>query len=144
MNRPFFRFFVKQPEWWSDKKYFIADELPPIRVSYHTGGAEPDDECCNRVMSALSPGYALILDAASQILHNYTYAHFKKLRVPASRLVKEEAPEAIAKAIRLRQASFWHKEPTEFELSFQVSWDEYHSYDVEFKDGRAVYCGVNG
>ena len=144
MNRPYFRFFVKDSECWSDKKYFFAEGFPPIRVRYNTGGPEPDNECCDRVMTALSPGYALILSAASQILHNYSYAHFKKLRIPASRLVKEETPDAIAKAIRLYFASFSHRTPNEFELSFYVSWDQHHSYDVRFQDGKAIYCGVNG
>ncbi len=53
-------------------------------------------------------------------------------------------PEAISKRAVLRSVWFMSEQCDEFEMSYELPWDEYHSYDVEFESGEATCCAVNG
>ncbi len=64
-------------------------------------------------------------------------AYFANIGVPKSRLV-DETPAAIATAATLESAWFNDSEAQSFELSFSVPWDDNHSFDVEFENGRRV------
>jgi len=138
--------FKQDPD---DKGMWIAEEVkipgrPAIAVIALNEGGRPDAELLEGIDQYLATLDELTLAAAELILENYSYDHFKKAGVAEKLLVKEETPEAMAAAITLQTAVFFEPDAQTFELSFEVPWDDQHSYDVEFEDGEAVSCSVNG
>lgn len=96
-----------------------------------------------KIEEALNDLDALILDAAGHILDNYSSAHFRKLGVPEEKLAQENA-EAIAAVISLNSIYIFNPVELEFEMSFKAPWDDHHSFDIEFEEGEAISCAVNG
>lgn len=144
MNTPKFKVLPDDAEWWCDEKFAISATLQPIRLSVNTEGNAPSEISTTNIMETLTRIDKLILAASGLILQNYCYDHFKSLGVNEKLLVKNETPEAIAKVVILREASFSESQRDSFELSFIAPWDIYHTFDVEFEDGEAKYCAVNG
>ena len=144
MTTPTFRQLPDDAEWWSDPSYLASETRPLISLTATTDGNAPDEAYVRMMLDALSRIDALVLAAAELILDNYSYEHFKGLGVDEAFLVKEETPEAIAKAVTL--VSVWFNDPDgdSFELSFSAPWDDHHSFDVEFDGGDATCCAVNG
>ena len=85
-----------------------------------------------------------ITKASEEILDNYSYEHYKGLGVSEENLEKEETTEAISKRVTLSSIWFFSESCEDFELSFEVPWDDHHSYDVEFEENEASCCAVNG
>ena len=131
-------------EWWIVEAYDLPGTRPPIRITVDTGGDAPTEDCVSKVKDLLGKLDALVLDAAEHILENYSYEHFRSLGMNESLLLKDETPPGMAAVVELQSAWFFDIECTSFELSFFVPWDEEHSFDVEFEDGAAVTCAVNG
>ena len=132
------------PEEWRDDKYKFSDSRPAICFSIDSPSGEPGEFFLRRTCTVLLKIEPYLLDAAKQILDNYTIEHFRNLGVDPSRL-PAETPEAIASAIVLESAHFTDPSGTEFELGFGVPWDvDGHEYVVEFEGGVAQYCSVNG
>lgn len=144
MTTPTFRQLPDDTEWWSDPSFAVSETRPPISLTSTTDGNAPDDAYVQMMIDTLSRIDDLVLAAAELILDNYSYDHFKGLGVDEALLVKEETPEAIAKAVAL--VSVWFNDPDgdSFELSFSAPWDDHHSFDVEFDGGDATCCAVNG
>lgn len=86
----------------------------------------------------------LTLGAATLILDNYFYEYFRSLGIDEALLLKEETPKAMQRVARLELVLFHESECKEFEMPFNVPWNLEHSIDIEFKDGKAISCSVNG
>lgn len=117
--------------------------MPKVRLTL-TSGDEPNYEHIALATARLESIDELVLKASELILGNYSYEHFKKLGVQESLLLQDETREAMSKVVVLE--SVWFVEPScdEYELSFSVPWDPYHSFDVEFAQDEAICCSVNG
>ena len=109
-----------------------------------TSHIKPDQNYIDRVIHVLESVDDLTLKAAAQILNNYSYEYFKDLGIDEALLLKEETPEAMSRVVMLGSVFFYDAQCKEFEMSFFVPWDDEHSFDIEFKDGKAKSCSVNG
>ena len=130
MTTPTFHKLPDDDEWWSDPSYVASESRPPISLTATTDGNMPDQAYIRMMLDTLPAIDALVLAAAELILDNYSYEHFKKLGVDESVLVKDETPEAIAKAVTLVSVWFNDSDGDSFELSFSAPWDDHHSFDV--------------
>ena len=132
-----------------DEDVWTLDAVPasasrsPIRIAVLSEGRRPSAAVISRLESVLSKVEMLIPLAATLILENYSYEHFKKLGVAEEKLVKDDA-EAIARVVTLESIYFFAPEEDGFEMSFRAPWDAYHSFDVEFEGEEAITCSVNG
>lgn len=131
-----------------DEDVWMIDAVPasasrPLRIAVLSEGRRPSAAVISRLESILSKVETLIPLAATLILENYSYDHFKKLGVAEEKLVGDDA-EAIARAVTLESIYFFAPEDDGFEMSFRAPWDAYHSFDVEFKGEEAITCSVNG
>lgn len=136
-------FDEQEDDWWTCTSLEVVQGCAPVRLTL-TSDDEPSEAYISAATEKLKDLDALIKSASALILENYSYEHYKGLGVPENRLEREETPEAISRRAVLRSVWFISKSCNEFELSFEVPWDEYHSYDVEFEDGEPTCCAVNG
>lgn len=136
-------FDEQEDNWWTCTSYEVAQGRPAIRLTLTTD-VEPTRSYISVVIDKLKDLDGLIKSASARILENYSYEHYKGLGVSECNLVQEETPEAISNRAVLRSVWFMSEECDEFELSFELPWDAYHSYDVEFENGEAICCSVNG
>jgi len=137
------KFNEQEDDWWTCTNYLIKERNEPIRLTF-TSVDKPSERYINKVIEKLKDIDQLVLQAANEILENYSYEHYKSLGVPEEKLEKNETPEAICKRATLVSAWFMSEDCDEFELSFELPWDEYHSYDVEFENNKPLCCSVNG
>ncbi|QQK62345.1 hypothetical protein FJD32_023345 (plasmid) [Shewanella sp. LC6] len=136
-------FNEQEDNLWICTDFKIAQGRPPVRLIL-TSDNEPSNMYVSEAIEQLKQLDELVLSASGLILENYSYEHYKDLGVPEDRLEREETPEAISKRAVLRSIWFMSDECDEFELSFELPWDNYHSYDVEFQNGEPANCAVNG
>lgn len=136
-------FNEQEDDWWTCTEYFIKERDETIRLTF-TSDEEPSDSYISKVLKKLTGIDQLALQAATEILANYSHEHYKTLGVPEERLEKNETPEAISKRATLVSAWFMSEDCDEFELSFELPWDDHHSYDVEFENDTPICCSVNG
>lgn len=136
-------FDEQEDDWWTCASLEVAQGRPPIRLTL-TSDTEPSGSYVAAVVERLKHLDGLIQSASELILENYSYEHYKGLGVSEDRLEREETPEAISRRAVLRSAWFMSEHRDEFELSFELPWDDHHSYDVEFENGEPVCCAVNG
>lgn len=115
----------------------------PVEVRVFSTERPVSKDVLASISGVLSSIAEYVPKAAELIMENYSYEHFKKLGVPEAKLVKE-TPEAVAAAVSLDSVYFFDPEEGGFELSFSAPWDPHHSFDVEFEDGEATGCSVNG
>jgi len=136
-------FNEQEDDCWTCTSFKIKNKRKDIRLTL-TSRTKPDEIYINKSLNKLSQIDNLILKASKKILENYSYEHYKNLNVPEEKLEKVETAEAISKRASLEEVWFCSSECDEFELSFTVPWDDYHSYDVEFEENEPVCCSVNG
>ena len=127
---------------WIIEDVSLANSRVPIRISV-TQDSAPTSEETTLIEKTLTNIEPLILNASALILDNYSYEHFKNLNVAEDKLVEETA-EAIASVVTLQELTFYNVENGEFAASFTVPWDDHHTFDVEYEDGEATSCSVNG
>lgn len=142
MHRP--SFVEEEDATWVDPEFSLSTGRPPVELFVRTDGKAPSDDEVDTVVDLLRGIDELVLDAAALILENYSYEYFRRLGKSEDRLVREETPEAMAAAITLTSIYFRSTKRRIFELSFAAPWDDNHSFDVEFEDGVAIGCSVNG
>jgi hypothetical protein len=135
--------FNEDDDAWICHSYQISAQRPAITLTVN-GENKPDDEQIASIVRTLADVEELIRQASELILENYSYEHLKKLGIEESLLLKEETAHAMSKVATLESAWFIDPACDEFELSFTVPWDSYHVFSVEFSDGEAVCCSVNG
>lgn len=136
-------FDEQEDDWWTCTSFQVRPGMPPIRFTL-TSDEQPDQPYIDSVIGLLKDMDELVLKASELILENYSYEHFKGLGIDESLLLKDETPEAMSKVARLQSVCFFDDGCEQMEMSFSVPWDEYHSFDVEFEEGEAVTCAVNG
>lgn len=136
-------FDEQEDDLWTCTSAQLGPEYETIRLTL-SSVAEPDQDYIDRALSVLKSIDDLSLKAAEQILENYSYEHFKNLGTDEGLLLKDETPQAMRKVAKLKEVWFNEPECQEFEMSFSVPWDNHHSFDVEFEDGEAICCSVNG
>ena len=144
MTEPRFEQLPDDAEWWGDPAFEVVESRPPIQLVAVTDGEPPVPRYTSNVVRYLADVEALVLQAAALILENYSYQHFRDLGVSEAVLVKEETPEAIARAVTLQSIWFFDSDCESAELSFSVPWDDQHLFSVEFESGEATCCSVNG
>jgi hypothetical protein len=137
-----FTFDEQDDDLWIAKEYSSTKDRKPVRLIF-SSETEPDNDYLSAATKLLEQIDELILSAAELILENYSYSHYQGLGVAEDKLVNESA-EAISKVAVLKSIYFASPLCDDFELSFHLPWDDHHSYDVEFEDGDAVCCTVNG
>lgn len=137
------RFEKEDEDIWVLDDVILSESRPPIRIAVFSEGRRPSARVISGLERILSKVETLIALAAPLILENYSYEHFKKLGVPEEKLVEDSA-EAIARVVTLESIYFFDPEEEGFEMSFRAPWDAWHSFDVEFEEGKAVTCSVNG
>lgn len=133
----------QEDNFWTCTTFKVAMDRPPIRLTL-TSDNEPDELYVSAVIEKLKQLDEFVLSACHLILDNYSYEHYKGLGVQEDKLERKETPEAISNRAVLRSVWIMSEECDEFELSFALPWDEYHSYDVEFENDEPVCCAVNG
>ncbi len=140
------QFDEQEDEYWTCTQYSLNSDSPVFRLTLQNmeDDDEPSETYQNKVIEQIQDVQQLILQSCKHIVENYSYEHYKRLGVPEERLVREETADAIRPYAKLIEIVFYDEECDSFEMSFHVAWDEYHSYDVEFEDGQAVCCSVNG
>jgi hypothetical protein len=136
-------FNEQEDDWWTCTEYFVRERNETIRLTF-TSDEKPSESFINKALEKLKEIDQLALQAATEILGNYSYEHYKSLGVPEEKLEKNETPEAISNRAVLVSAWFMSEDCDEFELSFELPWDDYHSYDVEFENNKPLCCAVNG
>ena len=136
-------FNEQEDDWWTCTEYYVKQRNETIRLTF-TSDDQPSELYINKVLEKLEEIDQLALLAATEILGNYSYEHYKNLGVPEEKLEKDESPEAICKRAVLISAWFMSEDCDAFELSFELPWDDYHSYDVEFENNTPICCSVNG
>lgn len=128
---------------WICNDYVVSPSRPSVCVTL-TAENKPSPEYVAAAVGVLSNIESLIMKASELILENYSYEHFKKMGIDEALLLKEENAEAMSKVVNLLSAWFLNPSCDEFELSFAVPWDPYHVFSVEFDQGQAICCTVNG
>ena len=136
-------FDEQEDDCWTCTSFQVRPGVPPIRLTL-TSDKEPAQPYIDAALRVLEDLDGLVLKASERILENYSYEHFKGLGVDESLLLKDESPEAMSKVVQLQSAWFVDSDCEQMEMSFSVPWDEHHSYDVEFEEGEALTCAVNG
>ncbi|MEZ5314570.1 MAG: hypothetical protein R2862_13505 [Thermoanaerobaculia bacterium] len=129
---------------WVNDDLDVAHVDGAVSLTIHTGGAAPAEATLARIRALLADVRPAVLLAARSIGESaYDRAHFAELGVDEDDL-PDETPESIAAALQLESITCDEAGPDDFELSFAVSWDDDHSYDVAFRDGNPVTVAVNG
>jgi hypothetical protein len=136
-------FDEQEDDCWTCTSFEVVHRRPAIRLTL-TSDIEPTASYISAVIEKLKYLDGLIKSASELILDNYSYEHYKGLGVSEDRLEREETPEAISRRALLRAVWFMSEQCDEFELSFELPWDAYHSYDVEFENSEPTCCAVNG
>ena len=136
-------FDEQDDESWICHAYQVSLQRPRICLTVNAE-SKPESEQLDCVLHTLADIEELIRQASELILENYSYEHFKKLGIEESLLLKDETVHGMSKVVTLESAWFIDAACDEFELSFTVPWDSYHVFSVEFSDGEAVACSVNG
>ena len=136
-------FKEEDEDTWTIQSVNITEPRPPISLTAFSENGKPSSEMTERIRKSLSDLDALILDAAKHILENYSYDHFRKIGVPEERLVPDDV-EAVAGAVVLYSIYVFNPDENGFEMSFTAPWDDDHSFNVEFENGKAITCSVNG
>jgi hypothetical protein len=136
-------FDEQEDDWWTCTNFEVNNTMPKIRLTL-TSDDKPNQDYISAAFKLLKDIDKLILMASELILENYSYEHFKNLGVNESLLLKDETPEAMSTVVQLESVWLMNPDCDEFEMSFSVPWDDYHSFDVEFESGEAVCCSVNG
>ena len=130
------------PNWWTDNDCLFG-QWESIELTVQTTGEAPDDDMISELTAIANDSQKYIIAAAELILENYSYEHFRSLGVDALLLV-EETVDDVANAATLTSVFVTDPHKKTFEMSFAVPWDPYHSFDVEFENGDAETCTVNG
>ena len=143
MDKMNITFDEQEDDWWTCTSFEAIKERPAIRLIL-TSTEKPSKLYVENATKKLQNLEALILSASEEVLNNYSYDHYKSLGVSEENLEKEETAEAISKRATLCSIRFFSEDCKDFELSFEVPWDEDHSYDVEFENNEPVSCAVNG
>ena len=130
------------PNWWTDADCLFG-ECESVELTVQTNGAAPDDAMMSELSEIANDSQKYILAAAELILENYSYEHFANLGVDPSLLVNETIDD-VANAVTLSSVFVTDAHEKTFEMSFTVPWDTHHSFDVEFENGNAETCAVNG
>ena len=130
------------PNWWTDSDCLFG-EYESVELTVETTGEAPDDATLSEVSSIADEARKYILAAAELILENYSYEHFADLGVDKSLLV-DETVEDVANAVALVSVFFTNAREKMFEMSFTAPWDPHHTFDVDFENGNAETCAVNG
>ena len=136
-------FEQEDDDTWVVEGYKLPSNKLPIRVSaYHESDEFGIDniKTISREFEAIDK---LVTEAAALILENYSRDYFAKLGIEDS-LLPEESVESMVEHIKLIEAYFFDLDERGFNLSFEVTWDPHHSFDVEFEAGIAITCAVNG
>ena len=128
---------------WICTEFHLRSGGEPLQIIL-ASDSEPDQNYIDKAIRALESIDDLTLKAATHILNNYSYKYFRDLGIDEELLLKDETPEAMQRVATLESVVFHEPQCKEFELSFSVPWDDEHSFDVEFKDGKAISCSVNG
>jgi hypothetical protein len=115
----------------------------PVDVRVFSEEWPMSEDALASISGVLSSMAQYVPQAAELILENYSYEHFKKLGIPEEKLV-DETPEAVGAAVSLDGVYFFDPEGDSFEMSFSAPWDPHHTFDIEFEDGKATGCSVNG
>lgn len=136
-------FEEEDEDTWTIQSVNLTEPRNSISLTVFSESGKPSSEMTERIQKSFSDLDALILDAATHILDNYSYEHFKKLGVPEERLVPEDVT-AVAAAVVLQSIYVFNPDENGFEMSFTAPWDDHHSFDVEFEDGKVITCAVNG
>lgn len=136
-------FEEEDDDTWVVQSVKLTVTRPAVSIAVFSEAGKPTKEMVEKIQKTLSDLDALIMDAAKHILDNYSAEHFRKLGVSEELLVADSV-EAVAGAVVLRSIYVFDPVESRFEMSFTTPWDEYHSFDVEFEDGEAVTCAVNG
>lgn len=137
------QFTEEDEDTWLLPAVQLLSGRAPVDVRVFSEERPAAEDVLASISGVLSSIASFVPKAAELILENYSYEHFKKLGVPESKLVGE-TPEAVAAAVTLDGIYFFNPEEGSFELSFSAPWDPHHSFDVEFEDGEATGCSVNG
>ena len=136
-------FDEQEDDLWICTEFHIRPGSEPLQIIL-VSDSEPDQNYIDKAIRVLESVDDLTIQAATHILDNYSYEYFKNLGIDEDLLLKVETPEAMQQVVTLESVIFCESQCKEFELSFSVPWDEEHSFDVEFKDGKAISCSVNG
>lgn len=136
-------FNEQEDNGWTCTSAEVIEGRPPIRLTL-TSDNKPSDIYVSTAIEKLKQLDDFVISASTLILDNYSYEHYKGLGVPESKLEREETADAISKRAVLRSVWFLSTKCDDFELSFELPWDEYHSYDVEFENDEPICCAVNG
>jgi hypothetical protein len=137
------KFDEQEEDCWTCTSFAFKSAHSPARLSLFSR-SKPDESYITKVTDVLGNIEGLISKACVLILQNYSYEHFHELGVKEDLLLKEETPDAMSKVVKLVEVSFCDQDCEEYELSFSAPWDDYHSFDVEFKNQEAISCAVNG
>lgn len=135
--------FDDETDMWICENCQMPGARPPASVLVVTDGGEPDDAIKRAVGRVLTEVEGYIDAAGIYILDNYSRDYCRSLGIDEANLI-DETPEAVSAAATLQCLTVFGPDGDTFELSFSLPWDEYHSYDVEFKDGEPTWCAVNG
>ena len=132
----------EEPKWWRDEDCLFGD-FESVELTLETDGTAPGDAMLDSLSGIKADLDQFVRAAAALILDNYSYEHFAKIGVDVTLLV-DETVDDIARVAKL--TSIWVNdiENRTFDLSFIVPWDNHHTFDVEFENGKAVTCSVNG
>ena len=130
------------PNWWTAVDCLFG-ECESVELTVVTDGSSPDDATVGDLSAVAKDTGKYILAAAELILDNYSREHFASLGVDESLLVNETVDE-IANAVTLKSVLVTNAAEKTFEMSFTAPWDSHHSFDVEFENGGAGTCAVNG
>ena len=142
--KPAFVQDTDDPTWWTDEEFVVAPARSAISLTAVTDEEAPDDEYVDSILRILGRIDQVVLAASELILDNYSYDHFKALGIDDDLLLKDETAAGMSQVVILTSAVFEDPDGSVFELSFEVPWDDEHSFDVTFEDGRPVCCAVNG
>lgn len=143
MNITPHEFEEEDEDTWTIQSVNSTQPRTPFSLRVFSESGRPSSEMTEMIQKSLSDLDTLISDAAKHILDNYSYEHFRKLGVPEERLVPDDV-EAVAAAVVLQSIYVFNPNEGGFEMSFTAPWDDNHSFDVEFEDGKAITCAVNG
>ena len=130
------------PTWWTDTDCLFG-ECESVELTVVTDGSSPDDATVDELSAVAKEANKYIHAAAELILENYSREHFASLGIDESLLVNETVDE-VANAVTLRSMLVTDAAEKTFEMSFTAPWDSHHSFDVEFENGDAETCAVNG
>ncbi|MEL7500642.1 MAG: hypothetical protein AAFN77_23820 [Planctomycetota bacterium] len=130
------------PNWWIDSDCLFG-EFESVELIVKTAGVAPNDALVAALSGIANDSRQYVLAAAELILENYSNEHYRNLGVDESMLV-DETIDDVANAAKLESVFVDDAYKKAFEMSFTVPWDPHHSFDVEFENGDAETCAVNG